>query len=248
MDKKQLENLVKKYETSDFIKDDPIQFPRKFKNLADKELGGFIASLFAFGNRKAFIAKLDELFNLMNYNPLNFILNFNPKSLKGFNYRYVKDDDVIAVFQVLKHLYLIDNGLRVLFEKGYKKDKTIIGMLQFVVDYFYEHAPKKVEKGFYYLIPNPKKASAMKRMNMYLRWMVRDGEVDLGLWNFIPKSELIIPLDTHVASISRELGFLKSSSNNFKAALEITEKLKKYDKDDPIKYDFALFGYDIDKE
>ncbi len=248
MNKKQLENLVKKYETSDFIKNDPIQFPRKFKNLADKEVGGFIASLFAFGNRKAFIAKLDELFNMMNYNPLSFILNFNPKSLEGFNYRFLKDTDIIAIFQVLKHLYLVDNGLRVLFENGYKKNKTILGMFQFVFDYFCEHAPKNAEKGFYYFIPNPKKGSAMKRMNMFLRWMVRDGEVDLGLWDFIPKSELIIPLDTHVAKLSRELGFLKRKNNDFKAALEITENLKKFDVNDPVKYDFAIFGYDIDKK
>ena len=118
-------------------------------------------------------------------------------------------------------------------------------MLQSVTDYFYSRVKNKVGQGFYHLIPNPQNNGTMKRMNMYLRWMVRDGEVDLGIWDFIPKSELLIPVDVHVARISREMGLLSRKSNDKKAVLELTENLKKLDPKDPVKYDFGMFGKDV---
>ena len=119
-------------------------------------------------------------------------------------------------------------------------------MFQVVVDYFYSNVEdKSVTKGFYHLLPDPKKKSAMKRFNMLLRWFVRKSEVDIGIWNFVPKSELLIPLDTHVAKISRSLGLLKRNDNGFESVIELTNNLKIFDKDDPIKYDFALFGYGV---
>lgn len=243
--KKELEELAKKYETIDFIKDDPIQFPHRYKKPEDMEIAAFIASLFAYGNRKIFIKKLDELFKIMDNQPLQCVLNFDAKTLKGFNYRFAKDFDIIEVFKILNKLYKGDGGLKKLFEYGYKKDKTILTMLQIVTDYFYSNVKNEVGQGFYHLIPNPKNGGAMKRMNMFLRWVVRKGPVDLGIWNFISTSELLIPIDVHVARLSREMGLLTRSSNEFKAVLELNENLKKLDPNDPAKYDFAIFGLGV---
>lgn len=266
--KAELENLVKKYETEDFIKNDPIQFPHRFESPQDIEIASFLASLFAYGNRKIFVKKLDKLFEIMENKPLEFILNFNPKVLKDFNYRFAKEIDIIETFHILKKLYAKDGGLKALFEYGYSLPSPPTGescfryeqtceyqktevmgqiqtMLQVVTDYFYANVQSKVEQGFYHLIPNPKNGGAMKRMNMFLRWMVRKPPVDLGLWNFIPTSELLIPLDVHVARVSKEMGLLKRNSNDFKAVLELSETLKKFDLNDPVKFDFAMFGYGI---
>ena len=252
--KNELEDLTKKYETEEFIKDDPIQFPHRFKlskqspaYLQDIEIAGFVASLFAYGNRKVFIKKLNELFEIMKNKPLEFVLNFNPKSLEGFNYRFAKDFDIIEVFIILQKLYREYGGLTPLFKHGWASDNSIKSMLQTVADYFYSNVQNGVGQGFYHLIPNPKNGGAMKRMNMFLRWMVRKPPVDLGVWDFIPTSELLIPLDVHVARISREMGLLTRSSNDFKALLELNENLKKMDADDPAKFDFAIFGLGVDK-
>lgn len=244
--KNKLKELAEKYETVEFIKDDPIQFPHRFTESEDVEIAGFVASLFAYGNRKVFIKKLNELFEIMNNQPRKFVLNFEPKSLKGFNYRFAKDFDVIEVFNILKKLYKEDGGLNKLFCYGWQIDNSISKMLQTVTDYFYSNLKNEVGMGFYHLIPNPKNKGAMKRMNMFLRWMVRKGPVDLGLWNFIDTSELLIPLDVHVARLSREMGLLTRSSNDFKAVLELNENLKKFDPKDPAKFDFAIFGLGVD--
>ena len=246
--KTELEKLVKKYETPDFIKDDPIQFAHRFKTAEDVEIAAFLASLFAYGNRKVFIKKLDELFKIMDNTPLKFILNFDSKTLKEFNYRFAKDFDIIEVFHILHKLYKQDDGLKALFEYGYKTGASILIMFQVVADYFYSNVKNNVGQGFYHLIPNPKNKGAMKRMNMFLRWMIRNPPVDLGAWGFIPTSELLIPFDVHVARISREMGLLKRNSNDFKSILELSENLKKLDPNDPVKFDFAMFGLGINGE
>lgn len=243
----ELEELKEKYETEEFIKDDPIQFPHRFKDEKDIEIAAFISSLFAYGNRKVFIKKLDELLKIMQNKPYEYVLNFTPKNLKGFNYRFAKDFDIIEVFNILNKLYSEDKGLKALFKYGYSMDNSILTMLQTVIDYFYSNVKNRVGMGFYHLIPNPKNGGAMKRMNMFLRWMVRKPPVDLGIWNFIPSSELLIPLDVHVSRLSREMGLLKRSVDDFKSVMELTENLKKIDPKDPVKFDFAMFGLGVDK-
>lgn len=255
--KTELEELAEKYETRDFIKGDPIQFPHRFKKLEDIEIAAFISSLFAYGNRKVFVKKLDELFQIMQNKPLEYVLNFDPKTLKGFNYRFAKDFDVIEIFNILNKLYKQDGGLKSLFEYGYLLPLTtkgegvgvrVLQSMKVVVDYFYANIKNKVGQGFYHLVPTPQNGGAMKRMNMFLRWMVRKGSVDLGLWDFIPASELLIPLDVHVARVSRKMGLLKRNSNDFKAVLELTENLRKIASSDPVKFDFAMFGLGISSE
>ena len=132
-----------------------------------------------------------------------------------------------------------------LFNYGWENTKSVKGMLQTVIDYFYGRVTLPVTKGFYHLLPNPSKGSACKRLNMLLRWLVRDGAVDLGIWTFMPKSELLIPLDVHVAKISRKIGILNRSQNDYNSVLEIMAHLKSFDSVDPVKYDFAMFGYGV---
>lgn len=243
----ELDLLAEKYETKDFILNDPIQFPHRYKDINDIEISGFISSIFAYGNRQIFVKKLDELFFLMENKPLDYVMNSDFKNLKGFNYRFAKDFDIIEVLNILKILYSEQESLGKLFEYGWKQENDIYSMFKVVTDYFYSRVKNNVGQGFYHLIPNPEHNGTMKRMNMLLRWFVRDGEVDLGIWDFIPKSELLIPMDVHVARVSREMGLLTRKSNDKKAVYELTQNLKKLSPQDPIKYDFAMFGKGINK-
>lgn len=253
--KEEIDKLAKEYETVDFIKDDPIQFPHRFKQKKDIEIAGFIASLLAYGNRKVFIKKLNTLFDIAQNEPLNFIENFEAPVLGDFNYRFGTTQDFVEIFNALKDLYKNDGGLEQLFKYGYNNPAKV--QLSFsnggnmfipVVDYFYSKFSQNADKGCRFMIPNPHKGGAMKRMCMFLRWMVRKGPVDLGIWDFMPASDLLIPLDTHVARLSREMGLLNRNANDFKSVLEITKHLKKFDPSDPTKYDFAMFGYGVNNK
>ena len=244
--KLEIEELVREYETADFIKDDPVQFPHRYNgSRQDSEIAGFIASLLAYGNRKVFIKKLNELFvNIADNEPYNFIMNFETGVLGDFNYRFGTTADFAELFKILRMLYEKDGGLEELFKYGYE-NPVDNNMFIPVTDYFYTRAGKAAGQGFYFMIPNPRNGGAMKRMCMYLRWMIRKGPVDLGLWNFMPASELLIPLDVHVARISREMGLLTRKANDFKSVLELSTKLREFDAEDPIKYDFSMFGYGV---
>ena len=244
--KTEIDKLAETYENIDFIKDDPVRVPNRFTEKKDIEIAGFIASLVAYGRREVFLKKLDTLFEIAQNEPLNFILNFEPEILGDFNYRFGKPDDFAQIFIIMRDLYSKSGGLEELFKYGY--ENPVEGnMFIPVTDYFYSHAKDNNSQGFKFMIPDARKGSAMKRMCMYLRWMVRKGPVDFGLWDFIKPSELLIPLDTHVARLSREMGLLTRNSNDFKSVLEITENLRKFDPEDPIKYDFAMFGYGVNE-
>ena len=240
--KTELDNLVLKYERPEFIKNDPVQFVHKYNAKKDIEIAGFISSLLAYGSREQFIKKLNQLFcDVAQNEPLNFVENFEASMVGDFNYRFGKPDDFIAIFSILKELYKTSEGLEELFSYGYKQNK----LFETVVDYFYSRVGENVGQGFYHMIPNPHNGGAMKRMCMYLRWMIRKSSVDVGIWNFMPTSELYIPLDVHVGRISRQMGLLTRKANDFKSVIELTNKLKEYDSKDPTKYDFAMFGYGV---
>ena len=243
--KQELDLLVQNYEQKSFIDTDPIQIAYRYKDVYELEVVAFISALFAYGNRKVFIPKLNELFSKMEKTPINYIKNSDFSNLNGFNYRFAKTNDVIGILNVLSKLYKSNKFLRDLFKYGYETTSDILGMIKVVTDYFYSHVDNSVGEGFYFMLANPHNGGAMKRMNMFLRWMVRKSSVDFGIWDFIPKSELLIPLDTHVARISRKMGLLTRKTNDFKAVLELTENLKKFDCNDPIKYDFAIYAKGI---
>lgn len=242
-----LDKLVSKYENSEFIKADPIQFPHRFSEKSDIEIAGFISSLVAYGSRKVFNRKLEELFAIAQNEPLNFILNFEEKILGNFNYRFGKPEDFAQIFYILKELYSKDGGLEALFSYAFRESGTVasVQFFKIITDYFYSRTSAKSGSGFYFMVPNPENGGAMKRMNMFLRWMVRKPPVDFGIWTNIPASELLIPLDVHVAKVSREMGLLSRNANDFKAVLELTNRLKLFDNQDPVKYDFATFGYSV---
>lgn len=248
--KTQLDNYIKEYETKSFIENDPIQFIHRFDSKQDKEIAGFIASMFAYGKREIFITKLNHIFNLMDNKPCDYVKSFNYKSnnITACDYRFSKDCDLIQILKILNTLYCENETLESLFQYSYSQNKEIWNMFQCVVDYFYSRQDIEITKGFYHLLPNPRKKSALKRMNMLMRWFVRKSEVDIGIWNFVNKSELLIPLDTHVAKISRKLGLLKRNDNAYESVIELTNNLKMFDSSDPVKYDFALFGYGVNNK
>lgn len=241
-----LDKYAEQYDTEDFIKDDPVQFVHLYKDTKDIELAGFISSMFAYGKRELFISKLKSFFEKTEH-PFEYIKNFDEKDefLNNFDYRFSKGIDFVQILKIIRELENEGETIQSLFRYAYNNTGTIIGMLQGVVEYFYSNADMEITQGFYHLLPNPSKNGAMKRMNMMLRWFVRKSPVDVGIWNFIDKSELIIPLDVHVGNISRKIGLLERKNNDMKSALEITERLKEFDEKDPIKYDFALFGIGV---
>lgn len=253
--KEELDNLVIKYETPDFIETDPVQFVHKFKKKEDIEIAGFLASLFAYGNRQVFIKKLNELFNLTGNKLKQYIKSGDFSNLKGFEYRFAKDNDIIPIFERLNNLYKSYGGLEELFAYAYhefpRRDTDIYALkydhfLQTVVDYFYSYIPESAGHGFYHMIPNPRKGGAMKRMNMFLRWMVRKSPVDVGIWDFMKPSNLYIPLDVHVGRMSRAMGLLDRKANDFRAVMDLTLKLKEFCPEDPVKYDFAMFAFGVE--
>ena len=241
--KTELDELVTKYETVDFIKDDPVQFVHRFSDKKDVEIAGFIASLLAYGSRQQFIKKLNSLFEIVQNEPLNFVQNFEPEIIGDFNYRFGKPNDFVEIFSILKELYNSSDGLEELFDHGFSQGK----MFETVVDYFYSRVGEGAKQGFYQMIPNPHKGGAMKRMCMFLRWMVRKSAVDVGIWKFMKPADLYIPLDVHVGRVSRQMGLLTRKANDFKAVIELTHNLKILCPEDPIKYDFAMFGYGVNK-
>ena len=160
--KTELDELVTKYETVDFIKDDPVQFVHRFSDKKDVEIAGFIASLLAYGSRQQFIKKLNLLFEIAQNEPLNFVQNFEPEMIGDFNYRFGKPNDFVEIFSILKELYNSSDGLEELFAHGFSQGK----MFETVVDYFYSRVGEGAKQGFYQMIPNPHNGGAMKRMQI----------------------------------------------------------------------------------
>ena len=246
--KYKLDEYAAKYETKSFIKSDPVQFVHRFSNKEDIAIAGFIASMFSYGKREIFIEKLNHIFNLMNNKPLDFIKAGNFNGIKDSNYRFSQNIDFVQILKILNRLYSENETIESLFKYCYLQHSNVWQMFQGVVDYFYARADMPVTNGFYHLLPNPAKKSALKRMNMMLRWFVRKSAVDTGIWDFIDKSELLLPLDTHSARISRDLGLLKRKDNGYESVTAVTAALKQFDAYDPVKYDFALFGYGVNNK
>ncbi len=247
-----LDELVEKFETPDFIGDDPVQFPHRYEKKQDIEISGFISSAFAYGNRKKIIENLSRIHKILNKNPYEFIINFDidrdAELFKGFLYRFTGEKDILCLIYSLSQVLKKFDSLEDAFLQGFSKEDNNVkqGLINFV-NLLRSHLPCDEECGrsFIHLVPSPATGSACKRLNLFLKWMVRKPPVDLNIWNGVPAGKLIIPLDVHVSRVSIQLGLTERKSNDWKKAEEVTEKLKQFEPDDPVKYDFAIFSAGI---
>ena len=243
--KKFLDTKVDLYNQPSFINDDPICIPHLFTQKQDIEIAGFFAAIFAWGNRATIIQKSKELMRLMNMRPYEFCVNQNAKRLKKlseFKHRTFNFTDLLYFIEFFKYHYSKNESLETAFTMH---GDTIEKMLTGFHHYFFslEHVPDRTKKH----ISSPEKNSTCKRLNMFLRWMVRQDNngVDLGIWKKINPAQLICPVDVHVARVSRRFNLLKRKQTDWQAALELTNNLKQFDKNDPVKYDFALFALGV---
>jgi uncharacterized protein (TIGR02757 family) len=244
-----LDSKVDFYNQPSFIAQDPICIPHGFTKKQDIEIAGFFAAIFAWGNRTTIINKSKELLGLMHNSPHDFILQHNSKDLKrleGFKHRTFNTTDLLYCIEFLKYHYSRNGSLETAFTKGlHKKDETIENGLKEFYNYFFSlpHIPERTKKH----IASPEKKSSCKRLNMYLRWMVRNDNkgVDFGIWKNISPAQLIIPIDVHVARVAKRFNLLQNNKTDWQAALELTAYLRTLDKHDPVKYDFALFSLGV---
>jgi len=236
---------VELYNQPSFIPNDPVSIPHLFTKKQDIEIAGFFAAIFAWGNRTTIIQKARELMLLMDNTPHDFCLNHTDKELKlllKFKHRTFNTTDLLYFISFLKSHYSNHKSLETAFTKhGSTAEEMLIGFH----NYFFslEDIPSRTRKH----IATPERKSSCKRLNMFLRWMVRrdDKGVDFGIWSTISPSQLICPLDLHVVRVAKKLDLLQRKQTDWQAALELTEYLRTLDKNDPVKYDFALFGLGV---
>lgn len=245
-----LDARVEKYNRPEFITDDPISIPHQFTRLQDIEIAGFFAAIFAWGKRQTIINKGNTLMELMDHAPHDFCLHHSEDELRrlaGFAHRTFNESDLLYSIEFLKHHYQRSNSLEDAFFTPaiLQQEHPVEHALNHFYDYFFS-LPYVMDRTRKH-IAAPKKNSACKRLNMFLRWMVRrDGQgVDFGIWKKISPAHLVCPLDVHVERVARNLHLLEEKKSGWNAALELTENLKKLDAADPVKYDFALFGLGI---
>ncbi|MDH5474776.1 MAG: TIGR02757 family protein [Cyclobacteriaceae bacterium] len=245
-----LEKKFNQFNRVDFIEDDPIQIPHRFTKKQDIEIAGFFAAILAWGQRKTIINKCSELLHFMDDDPHQFILHHSENDLKvfeNFKHRTFNSTDALYFIHFLNWFYSKYHSLEEGFVTGMDKNDDTIenGIIHFQSLFFsLEFAPQRTRKH----IATPARKSACKRLNMYLRWMVRkdDKGVDFGIWNAIKPHQLVCPLDVHVERVAKKINLLKRKPTDWRAAIELTNALKLYDPIDPVKYDFALFGMGVE--
>lgn len=236
-----LDFKAEQYENPKFLESDPIQLPHRFSKKEDIEIVGFLVSTIAWGNRKGIIKSGERLIEIMEQQPLQFIQNYESKSIKNstFVHRTFNRDDLDFFFRSLKNIYL-NGDLESVFSSS-SEIPGIIGRISNFRNVFLEtdHLDRSKKH-----LSDPLKNSAAKRLNMFLRWMVRNPRkgVDFGIWTSISPSELYVPLDVHTSNNARRLGLLTRKQDDWKALTELMAVLQKMDPSDPVKYDFALFG------
>jgi len=247
-----LDSLVEKYKIPDFIKNDPIKFPHKYNDPKDQEIMGFIASTLAQGRRTKIVESIEKIEKIIENKPYEFVKNFDYE--KDFSKFENLGSEIAGLIYLLRQVLDNFGSLKNLFLKGFDENKqknVKSALIYFTETLFNFELPSEIsdlKKKISPLVPNPAKGSACKRLNMYLRWMVRKDNVDLGLWSEVPTSMLIIPLDAHVSKLSRKLFLTQRKQDDWNTAEEITENLKIFDINDPVKYDFAIFGMGISGE
>ncbi len=250
MDKNELKSFldekVEIYNNPNFIESDPIQIPHLFSLKEDIEIAGFLVATIAWGNRKSIINNGKRLMDIMGQSPYDFVMNYSESdsdSLSNFVHRTFNTEDLLYFFKSLQNIYINHGGLENIFSKHLKTDSLQTSIHHFKKIFFeLDHFPR-TEKH----VSDPLKNSAAKRINMFLRWLVRNDNagVDFGLWKSISPSLLSCPLDVHSGNVARKLQLLDRKQNDAKAVNELDAALRKLDPKDPVKYDFALFGLGV---
>ncbi len=243
-----LEEQVAIYNRPAFIENDPISIPHGFTKRQDIEISGFIAAVLAWGQRKTIINKCQEFFGYMDDAPYDFVRSHQADDLKpflNFKHRTFNATDALYFIAFLQDFYQRHDSLEDAFLTGIYDSETIeSGLIGFRQQFFsLPDFPERTQKH----IATPARNSACKRLSMFLRWMVRkdDKGVDFGLWQRIRPAQLVCPCDVHVDRVARQLGLITRRQTDWRTALELTERLRQLDPDDPVKYDFALFGLGI---
>lgn len=243
VNKKVLEKLYKKYNRRGFVHPDPIEFLYKYKNIRDREIAALVASSLAYGKVRQILKSVSKILDRMSPSPSVYLKKSSPaqihKTFEKFKHRFTTDEDVSCLLIGMKSAIERHGSLERCFLAGLKDNHDTV--LEALSSFERELACEKCLN----LIPSTEKKSACKRLNLFLRWMVRKDLVDPGGWKAVPSSKLIIPLDTHMHRIARELGFTKRKQANLRTALEITEAFRKIAPDDPVKYDFVLTRFGI---
>ena len=246
-----LEENVNRFNQPSYIEDDPISVPHQFKLLQDIEIAGFFTAIMAWGLRKTIINKANALMELMDHSPYDFIRHHQEKDRQRFTtfkHRTLQPDDVLFLVDALQRFYEHNDSLEFAFSKNISSDDADVyyGLTSFHNMIFDQ--PWVLERTRKH-IATPLRKSSCKRLNMYLRWMVRQDKsgVDFGLWKSIAPGQLIIPLDVHVGNVSRKLRLMDRKANDWTAAKLLTERLKLFDPSDPVKYDYALFGAGVNQ-
>lgn len=247
-----LERKSAQFNQANFIEDDPISIPHQFTKKQDIEIAGFFAAMLSWGQRKTIISKCNELLERMSHSPYDFVVNHSDQDLKqllGFKHRTFNDTDLLHFVAFFHDYYKKHSSLEEIFANSIHSDDENIeqGIIALHEAFFaLPDSPSRTKKH----VATPLRKSACKRINMYLRWMVRNDEkgVDFGLWDSIATSQLICPLDVHVENVAREFTLLHRKQSDWIAATELTNNLKEFDPIDPVKYDFALFGIGIERK
>jgi uncharacterized protein (TIGR02757 family) len=241
-----LDTKVSLYNNPKFIDSDPIKIPHKFSKKEDIEIIGFLTATIAWGNRKSIITNANKMAKLMDFSPFDFVINHRAsdlENLNGFVHRTFNAEDFKQFIKSLQHIYQTHGGLESIFNKYCTEESLQVSIHKFKNVFFEIKHLKRSEKH----VSDPLRNSAAKRINMYLRWMVRNDNngVDFGIWKSLKPSQLSCPLDVHSGNVARKLGLLKRKQNDAKALLELDTALRKLDPTDPVKYDFALFGLGV---
>ena len=241
-----LDEKVVQYNTLDFIESDPVQIPHLFTQKEDIEIAGFLSATIAWGNRKMIIKNPHRMINLMGNAPYDFVMSHtedNLEQLESFVHRTFNGQDFSFFIRSLKNIYENHHGLESVFTKNQNLDNRQLSISEFKKIFFEIPHLARTQKH----VSDPINNSAAKRINMYLRWMVRQDNkgVDLGIWKNIPPASLSCPLDVHSGNVARKLGLLSRKQNDGKAVTELDLQLRKLDPIDPVKYDFALFGLGV---
>jgi len=238
-----LEKKYTEYNKASFLEEDPLQIPHLFQKKQDIEIAGLFAAILAWGQRKTILNKCHELMDRMGNSPYDFIMHSSENDLKnlvGFKHRTFNDTDLLYFVDFLKRVYSTHESLEHLISSPFK---DVYSSLVTLKEFFSNSTNYLSRTGKH--MASPAKGSACKRLNMYLRWMVRKEGVDLGIWNTITPADLYCPLDVHVIRVAKKLSLLKRKQSDWKACCELTNNLRSLDPKDPIKYDFALFGLGV---